>query len=482
MAKQKTTAEKAAEAAAREQAAPSKENNAAGLDTNHNPNTKGLTQGEKVQYVASLQTERAYIMNSENPSKAMIDGISLLAQATILDIGIGEIATGSSAVGCIVTANQKNYETFRAIGNELGIKLPEFKALPQPTEDQLKAAGIVGLLPSETRVVTMKKEDVSQDAINKKKKEIAAETKAVTNPAEIKNDEQLKNSLSALLTKPISDGVDRPDARLQRTIDFYRGYLTIQANHEEDKKAALDKVKAMSRIDMLNNISEIVGPCPFALSGTAKFLRNFTNETDSPISAYCLYRRTAVPSKDGSLDDQYLADVVRSLIIWSCKSQITECENVIAMQEKAITKEKGSAKVATETAIRVNKQKIEELQHIIEIVTNPSTVLADNLIDNYKSENQESVEYKLAHRIVSDIMKTYYPEFMEEPLKKDGKVIDEDVMLKNVQQRAGIIINMFRGSLSQSIAYKEANLTDMATKDAPKEETKVEEPEDESKN
>ena len=79
-------------------------------------------------------------------------------------------------------------------------------------------------------------------------------------------------------------------------------------------------------------------------------------------------------------------------------------------------------------------------------------------------------------------MKTYYPKFMEEPLKKDGKVIDEDVMLKNVQQRAGIVINMFRGSLSQSIAYKEANLIDMVTKDAPKEETKVEEPGEESKN
>jgi hypothetical protein len=60
----------------------------------------------------------------------------------------------------------------------------------------------------------------------------------------------------------------------------------------------------------------------------------------------------------------------------------------------------------------------------------------------------------------------------------DIKKLDVDVMLKNVQQRAGIIINMFRDPLTQSIAYKESNLTDMVEV-----ETKEEKPEtEESKN
>ena len=470
MGKGKTAAEKAAEQAAREQA-PTTEANKPALNNNNNPATKGLTQGEKVQYVASLQTERAYIMNSENPSKTMIDGLSLLAQATILDIGIGEMACGTSAVGCIVTANSKNYEMFKAIGNELGIKLPEFKALPAPTEEQLKQAGIVGLLPSEARVVTIDKSNVSAQTIAKKKKEIANEAKAVDNPAKIENDEQLKASLSALLTKPITEGVDRPYTRLQRVINFYRGYLTIQANKAEDKKAALDKISGMTRIQMLEEISEIVGQCTFALQGAAFLLRKQTNETDSPISAFCLMRRNAVPEKDNGIDDQYVADTVRILLTWSCKSQIAEYDHMIAANKKIVNGKASGDKKIAQAAINQETTCIEELKHIIGVAKDPSFDVVEHLIDDYKAENTESVKYKLAHRIVKNIMDTYYPGM-------DIKKLDEDVMLKNVQQRAGIIINMFRDPLTQSIAYKESNLTDMVEV-----ETKEEKPEtEESKN
>ena len=473
----KTAAEKAAEQAARKQA-PTVETDKPTLNNNNNPATKGLTQGEKVQYVATIQAERAYIMaNGENPSKEIINGMSLLAQATIFDIGVGEIASGNSAVGCIIIANPKNYETFRAIGIELGVNLPEFKALPTPTEDQLKAAGIAGLLPSETRIVTVSEKDVSKKAIEKKKKEIAAEAKAVDNPAKIENAEQLKASLTALLTKPISEGVDRPYTRLQRTINFYRGYLTIQANKAEDKKAAIDKLNATTRIQMLNEIAEIVGQCTFALQGAAFLLRKQTNETGSPISAFCLIRRNAVPEKDGSIDDQYVADTVRIMLIWSCNSQIAEYKQMIAANEKIIGGKTAGDKKVAETAINHENTCIKELQDIISMTTNPSFDVVENLIEDYKSENVESIKYKLAHRIVKNIMDTYYPGV-------DMKTLDEDVMLKNAQQHAGIIINMFRDSLSQSIAYKEGNLIDMVIKDAPKEDPKSEEKpaEEESKN
>jgi non-homologous end joining protein Ku len=81
------------------------------------------------------------------------------------------------------------------------------------------------------------------------------------------------------------------------------------------------------------------------------------------------------------------------------------------------------------------------------------------LIDNYKSDKTDSEEYKLAHRLVDNIVATYYPEFK-------GKELDDEAneaLLKNVQQRAGIIVNMFTDPLSQSINYKESNLVDIPT-------------------
>ena len=463
----KGAAEAAAKQAAEKQEAPTGQQKIV-LNNNNNPATKGLTQGEKVAYIGAIQTERAFMMtNVENPSQDTIAGLSLLAQATILDVAIGEIASTGSAMGRIIAANENNYKALQAMAFERGVKLPDFKALPAPTEEQLRAAGIVGLLPSEARIVKVEKKNVEEKTIEAKKKENEAIAKAVSNPAEIESEEQLKASLTAMLAKPITEkgAIDRPDARVQRTIKFYRGYLTIQANKAEDKKAELDKIKTMTRQQMLDEISKIVGPCPFALTGTAYFLRKITNETGSPISAFCLYRRGAVPETDGVIEDSYLADVVRILLIWSCNSRIAECEETIASMERQMKKENGAAKVASETAIRVNKTTIEELKDIIAKVTDPSFDIVNNLIDDYNAENEESVYYKLAHRIVNNIMDTYYPDFK-------GKTLDKDVMLKNVQQRAGIIVNMFRDPLTQSISYSEANLTDMVEVEAPKEDPK----------
>lgn len=468
MAKKNGAAEKAAEQAAAQapvnDGAPKVE-----MPKNANPNTKGLTQGEKVAYLTSLQTERAYMMKTqESPSQAIVDGLTMLAQATILDIGLGEMACGTSAIGYIATLTEKNYGFFQGLALEMGVKLPDFKALPAPTEDQLKAAGIVGALPN-AKMIVIDKKNVSKEAIEKKKAEIRATEKAVENPAEVKNQEQLKASLTAMLVKPVADqeNANRPDPRVQRTIDFYNGYLTIQANHSENKEEALKAVKAKTRIELLTEISEIVGPCPFALSGIAKFLRNYTQETGSPIAAYSFYRRCAI-AKGAEVDDQYVADIVRTILIWSCKSNIAEFTKLLETQKKNVKNEKGAAKTATETAIRFNEKQIEEMNAIIENVTNPSFEIVDTVVDNY-SAAEDSKEYKLAHRVVDDIIKAYYPAYKDNYRSK----LDEATMLKNVQQRAGIVVNMFRDPLSQSINYTAANLVDMVEKTEEEQEGKT---------
>lgn len=455
MAKKDNAAAQAAQQAAAKQA-PATESPKVEMP-NVNPNVKGLTQGEKVAYLGAIQTERAFMMSHmEKPSQVMIDGLTMLAQATIVDIGIGEIATGVSAVGYITTINEKNYGFFRDMAAEMGVSLREFKALPAPTEEQLKKAGIAGVLPG-AKMIVIEKKDVSKEAIEKKKEEIRATEKAVENPADVKNQDQLKASLIALLSKPVADKdiMNKPDPRVQRTINFYNGYLTIQANAAENKEEALKAVKEKSRIQLLEEISEIVGPCPFALNGIAKFLRNRAFETGSPISPYTFYRRCAI-AKDAEVDDQYVADIVRTILIWSCKSTITEHTKLLEVQEKNVKNEKGNAKTATEAAIRYNKAKIEEMTNIINKVANPTFDAVDSLIEDYKSD-EKSEKYAVAHRIVDDIMKTYYPNV-------DRTKVDEDAMLHNAQQYAGVVINMFRDPLAQSVSYSKSNLVEMVEK------------------
>ena len=62
MAKKDNAAAQAAQQAAAQQAPA---NGAPKVEMpNVNPNTKGLTQGEKVAYLGAIQTERAFMMNN----------------------------------------------------------------------------------------------------------------------------------------------------------------------------------------------------------------------------------------------------------------------------------------------------------------------------------------------------------------------------------------------------------------------------------
>ena len=471
----------AAAAAAAQQNAPETKNEQVKINNNNNPATKGLSQSDKVAYVAAIQTERAFMMgNVENPSKTTIEGLTLLAQATILDIGLGEIISGTSATGCIITANENNYKLFQAMAYERGIKLPEYKALPQPTDEQLAKTGIVGFLPADTRVVTISKENVSEEALKQKKEEQKAVLEAVSNPAEIQNEDQLKKSLTAMLVKPITEGKDGPSARIERTIKFYRGYLTIQANKIEDAKekdTALKATKEKSMVELLNEISDIVGSCPFILHGAAYMMRKFVAETGNPLASFCLYRRTASAPADGSADDQYFADIVRTLALWSCKGRIAdiernikEAERLIKKNQAIVDKDKKSneGKVAAAAIKKWNeeidtkyKPEIAALQELTDEIVNPSLEIVDHLAEYYNLEDTESENYKLARRMVNDVMKTYYKDC-------DRDKLDEAVMLNNVQQRAGIILNMFRDPLSRSIDYNESNIIEMVEKPAEK--------------
>ena len=284
-----------------------------------------------------------------------------------------------------------------------------------------------------------------------------------------------------MLVKPITEGADGIDARVQRTINFYRGYLTIQANKiedEEQKKTKLASLKNVSTVDMLNEISEIVGSCPFSVHGGGYMLRKQLAQTGDPIDAFCLYRRTAASVKNGSADDQTVADIVRTLIIWSCKGRISDIQENIKTAERQIkkneelakSKDVAEAKTAKAAIKKYNedienkyKPEIAQLEQLIDETANPSFAVVDGLIDNYNLEDKESEMFKLSRRMVTTIMKTYYPEL-------DVKTVDEASMLYNCQQRAGVILNMFRPAVDQNQAYSTINIGEIAL--AKKEEKK----------
>ena len=453
----KSPAQQAAEEAAAQQA-PKVENPT--VKTVVNGIKSGLSPDATVMALNGLKG-----MIHDNPNAAVYYNLS---EDTIHSINVFTLAGFATVLAIECHENkspfaqkmlEKQIDAVNAISEFTGVVI-DTKALPAPNEKgeiQIPSTAI----------------QVNDDT----KKKIAAEEKleGVTNPAEVTSPEQLAASLTLL----ISRGNEGIIVRMRRATDFYRGYLTIQANKAEDKKAALEEVKNKSYSDLLSEMAAVVGPCPVGLASNAGlFRKNFVN-VGTIIGPFCMYRRNAdkIDTK-GALTNDFIADLVRIMITWSCKEEISKAEKGIKENERVIKKneeiikENKNANDVTIAKAAINTYKgyiekynntINEMNGIVIGMNNPSIEDVDNLIDNYNKKDDTDADYKRAHLIVDQIINTYYK-------GTDLTKVDMDSLLHNVQQRAGIIVNLFRDPLSQSIAYSEANITEIAQAEAPAEE------------
>lgn len=421
--------------------------------------SKTMSPDSKALYADLLH--RRYIQNPPEGAEyceQFISGINMVIDATVLDLAVGEIASGTSAMGLIISRNEKNYASFAAMAAAMGVTLPSFKSLPAPTKEQLAQAGLAGINAGQAALVVLDNKSVSKEAKAKKKKEKDIQAKVHLDPTKVENDEQLKEQLTQCFL-----GEEAPVLRIQKVINFYNTYLTFQAKKAENPEEAEAKIKAMSRIDMLRKITEIVGECTFAMSGLAHFLNVATNDTKAPISAFCAYKRASeAAGKQADVDDSFIADVTKILIIWSCTSEIAKLKDAIAICDKNLEKfgkdkKAYGVQIKTEQTFKQNHEnEILGFQAIIDCVNQPSFDIVTNLVENYNGD-ESLLKTKNARRIVSNIIDTFYPGTKPSDYQ-------EESLLKVAQQHAGIILNLFCNPLEQNAAYAEDNISVLVKK------------------
>ena len=157
----------------------------------------GLSGDGKVMLAHLI--DKRWVGNPNMPA-AVTDGANVLVDSLMADVIVTNIVEGREMFSLIVRNDEQKYLSIQAMLGSMGIKTPEFNALPAPTQEALDAAN-VKLLPTETKVINISKENVSTEAVEQKKKELDNEKKQPTNdPTKIENDQQLAESLLALLT------------------------------------------------------------------------------------------------------------------------------------------------------------------------------------------------------------------------------------------------------------------------------------------
>lgn len=443
--------------------------------------TTGLTQGEKVAYLTAVQNRKRELKSEDNPPAGLINGLSFIEDSAIIDIAVGEIACGTSAIGFILTGNEENYNALRIAAAHMHVTLPEFKTLPAPSKEQLAQVGIVSV--SGAKLLTVSKKDVDASAVEKKKKEVKANAEALngkkeylTDHTKIKTEEELKEALGFQL---VNAEVANPIERLVTAAQFYRAYLEASAEKSDDPKAELDKIHGYTLSDLLQDISTMVPPT-FALEGWGKFIYGSAANAKSVIPAFNLFKRACTNRKTGvcRFQDEEIAAMVRVLIAWNSSAGIAEASKSIKNLNniiKTLNKDpKANAKGIKSAQAEIEKEnnKIKYYQHMIDLVTDPDFDIADNFIAAYNQEDNPN--NKQAKILFKSIYDTYYAG-VEIP------ELEMDTALLNIQQRIGIIINLFNSPLGKRDDYSEENIIALSSETEEK-PAESEEPKDEPKN
>lgn len=418
----------------------------------------GMSQDSKVLYADLMQ--RRYIEHPQEDAKytpEFIGGINMLIDATIMSVAVDEVVNGTGSLAMIIQKNPDGYKRLSTMAKGMGVTLPNYNLLEAPTKEQLEKVN----LPEEVKnegvlVVTVTEKNVSEETKDLAKREKEAQEKDVElDPVKITTDEQLKDALKKILS--VRGSVYE---NLFKAINFFRSVKVIQAGEDKEK---INKINSFSTAAIVNEISNIIGTCPFILDGIANYMFNVLSTTKNPIVPFIVFRATCINRNTGELKipENEIAQLVTALIIWKCKAKIAEQKKNIEVLSKD--------KKANANAITQANDNIKWFNEIMQTIINPSSDCVHSIVDNLDSENKELKDD--ARRAFGYVASTYIG-------KKYSMYNMEDVS-RNVEIYAGMVLNLFREEGSKLDGYTESALVELR----PLLETKTEEKkEQDSKN
>lgn len=411
------------------------------VDQLNNPRP-GLDANHQVDLLNGLDRHfmQPNAANKLGISQETVDKVNAFTAHGWVAVAATEGMFGTSAFA--QTIRQSQLPTIIDAAHDMGISIDQ-KALPAPNEDGTIQIPSTAIKPSKEAKEQLKKEH-----------EIL-EKKPNTDPTKIESDAELKDAINFVMADA-KNGWEK----IKNAIQFYRSYLSAKANKSDKKEEELAALNKKSNLELLDEIKNVIHDCPIVLSGIGRSMGTFTGSTKNPIAAFCMLKSSATNRKTGEceLSDNEVADYTRAIVTWVNELSIDNYNTRIAEHEKNLAVLKKDAKKNAEGIKDVEgkiescKNSIAHCEEIIDMLTNASTDTVDSLITDYadaKSDNNRA-----ARLVFQKVFETYYSDV---DLEKN----DIATVKHNVQQRAGIIVNLFRDPTTPNLEYNEANLTEM---------------------
>ena len=330
----------------------------------------------------------------------------------------------------------------------LGIKI-NTALLPAPSADDTTAipSNAIDILPEAKKAVEASK--------------AATKVKPELDITKIESEEDMIKALNYIFHNERKVGIL---SQFSAAATFYTNWLKKQAG---DDAVAIKKIEETPIYNTYSRITELIGKSSLNVDGIGKYAYTQTSLTGSPVQAFAVVRN-GLKDNSGKVpaEDSEIATIVKVILHWSINQQKAVKLEEIAAREKNLKELKKDKKANAngisdvEHQIEVIKTEIAHLDDVISFVDDPSSDIADKFLDNMAAD-KKSDEGRMARATRGIILNAYYGKSNEILAK-----YDEESINKNVQQRIGIIVNLFRSGTQQNIAYKEAFLSDLVEKPA----------------
>ena len=353
------------------------------------------------------------------------DGVNAIVAAGVVAAIADEAVYGNSTFSAVL--NHTMYPQLVVAAKDMGITLPNIKALP------VDENGNVTVDSKEVKVSKEAKEKLTEEhAIEDEKPEL--------DPVKVASmsEEDLKKALQYLLiVGPKKTNIKNT---LVSVVDFMRTYRMTMADKAENAAEAKLKYDDYTVDQWLMDAFSYVKPT-FLLHGIGRGLITMASLDKSPISSFCILRKTLSDPETGQpvWDEQSIADAVKAIIYLVANNAIAdEQKNLDALDKKAKDYKDVSEKY---------KNSIQHYKDILGYVTNPDPEIISSLIEKM-DKDKDLVAIKIYGRIKDQ----YYPNSARGGFKN---------MDYNIVQHAGIICNMFKPLADQDETYAEINLHDL---------------------
>ena len=331
------------------------------------------------------------------------------------------------------------YPMIAAVAKDMGISIPELKALPAAKDEEGNAVeDSVQVTKDQINV----SEETSEALKNERKVEIAGNAGEIeldpVKVAQLMDEAALRSALQyIMITGPKHDKSIKDT--LVDAVDFMHNYRIEQARHAENSTDALNAIEDRSMYDWLTDISNFVQPTVIA-NGIGKGLITLTNIEKSPLSAFLILREslTEKGKTQPEWDDKSIADATRFFIEFICKNEIAKETTAI---ETLDTKGKNYKEIK-----KNHEDVITKYNNVLDYLHNVSF----DICEKWNKEDNTVI-----NKAMGRVWKQYYPEC--DAAERPRYVgLDE-----NIRQRAGVILNLFRTPGNTNAIYSEANIVEV---------------------